>query len=151
MTAQRTPACHVFTKSAILALGKCRLDFGHRQLLLDAVEAELAVGALERQRVRHRHFLLRLVVIPFVHAPEVGVLQAESEFVDQAGDERELFGRADRSADADRVIRRGLLPGGDVLQGFGEVEVLEGVIHHHLEARDARAGAGRVPSASPRH
>ena len=118
-----------------LGLGEVQVGFGHHELLLDAVEAEFAVGALEGERVRHRHFLLRLVVIPFVHAPEVGVLQVEAELVDQAGDEGELFGRTDRAADTDGVVGRSLLPGGDVFQGFGEIEVLEGVIHHHLEAR----------------
>ena len=118
-----------------LGFWEVQVRFGHRQLLLDAVEAEFAVGALEGERVRHRYFLPRLVVIPFVHAPEVGMLQAEAEFVDQAGDEWKLFGRADRAADADGVVGRGLLPGGDILQGFGEIEVLEGVVHHHLEAR----------------
>ena len=117
-----------------LGLGEVQVGFGHRQFLLDAVEAEFAIGAFKGERMRHRHFLLRLLIIPFVHAPEVGVLEAEAEFVDQAGDERELLSRSDRSADADRIIRRGLLPGGDILQRFGEVEVFEGVIHHHLEA-----------------
>jgi hypothetical protein len=52
----------------------------------------------------------------------MGVLERKPEFVDQPGDERELLGRADRAADADGVVRRGLLPGCDVFQGLGETK-----------------------------
>ncbi|OPZ97173.1 MAG: hypothetical protein BWY71_01698 [Planctomycetes bacterium ADurb.Bin412] len=71
---------------------------------------------------------------PFVHPPEMGVLQVQAQFVHQPGHQGQLLGRPDRPADPHRVIRGGLLPGGDVFEGFRQVEILQGVVEPDLEA-----------------
>ena len=76
---------------------------------------------------------------PFIHAPEMGGFEVRAEIIDEARDEGELFGRADRAANAGGVIGSGLFPGGDVFERFGEIEILEGVVHDDLEA-----GAGEL-------
>jgi len=48
---------------------------------------------------------------------------------------KELFGGADGTADADGAVGPGLFPRFDVLEGFLEVEALDGVEDTDLEAR----------------
>jgi hypothetical protein len=102
-----TKAADVFPASAIfevVGVWKMEVGFGHAEVGADAVEAEFAVGAFEGEGMfRGDGFV---VFDPFVHAPEVGVLEIEFEFVDEARDERQLFGGSDRSADTARIIRR---------------------------------------------
>ena len=59
----------------------------HREAGVDAVEAQLAGGALEGERVGGRHGAA-VVPDPFVHAPEMGVPQRLAKLVDEPGDER---------------------------------------------------------------
>ena len=54
-------------------------------------------------------------------------------------DERQLLGRADRPADADRIVVGALPPRVDVFERLGEVELFERVVEDDLEAR---AGTG---------
>jgi len=67
----------------------------------------------------------------------VGCFQGDPQVIHQPGHQRQLLGRADRAADADRVIGGGLLPGVDVFQGFGQEELLQRVIDRHLKAGTA--------------
>src|SRR5262249_15207655 len=90
------------------------LRIGHAQLFADTRETHLAIGLFEAERVRDGRLLAGLGIVPFVHAPEVCGVELEAELVDQSRDERELFRRADRAAEADRIIGRAFLPGGDV-------------------------------------
>src|SRR5262245_47338918 len=48
----------------------------HDQLGTNAIEAKFAVRALERKRMRHRHFFA--IKKPFIHAPEVGGLDRKT-------------------------------------------------------------------------
>ena len=63
----------------------------------------------------------------------------QAECVDDAGDEWQLLGGSDGSADADGVVVGALLPSRDVFEGFGEVEFFEGVVEGDFEsgAREA--------------
>ena len=63
----------------------------------------------------------------------------ESQFVDQPGHQRQLLGRPDRAADPDRIVGRRLLPGVDVLQRLGQVEVLQRIVENNLEPRAGQA------------
>ena len=74
----------------------------HPQLRADAIEAELPIGLLERERVIAAGFAS--VHDPLVHPPEVRVREREPELVDEPRDERQLLGRPDRPADA-RPVR----------------------------------------------
>ena len=124
-----------------------QLRVRHAEFLLHAVKAELAVGSLKRQRMLQSDFLLGVLVIPFIHAPEVAVFDRYAEIIDQTRHQRELLRGPDRPANARRIVRRGLLPGVDVLQRLGQVKVLQGVKHHHFEA-----GAGelaQIPFSKP--
>ena len=69
----------------------------------------------------------------------MGVAQREVHGVDQASHQRKLFGGADGAADADGIVGGGLLPGFDVFEGFGKVELFDGVVEDDLEA-----GAGET-------
>ena len=89
------------------------------------------------------------VLDPFVHAPEMACFSVESERVDDAGDQRQLLGRADRAADAGGVVGRRLLPGVDVFERLGEVKIFERVVEVDGEAR-ARKLQQRSFSVSPR-
>ena len=91
----------------------------------------------------HGDFFFGIRIVPFVHAPEVAAFERNTEFGDEAGDEGELFGGADGTADARGVVVGGLLPGVDVFESLGEVEVLEGVVHDDFEA-----GAGELAEVS---
>lgn len=115
----------------------------HHEFFVDLVEAHLAIAFLERQRMGDRHRLA--IDHPLVHAPEVGMMQLESHGVHHAGDQRKLLGGTDRPTDTRRIVRRRLLPGIDVFQSLGTVEILEGVIEHHLEpgARQLQQLLGR--------
>ena len=62
------------------------------------------------------------------------VPQIELQLVDQPGDERQLLGRADRAADAGRVVGRRLPPGRDVFQRLGQIEIFERVVELDGEA-----------------
>ena len=62
------------------------------------------------------------------------VPQVQFHFVYQPGHQRQLFGGADRAADAGWVVRGGLLPRLDVLQRFGQIELFDRVIQDYLEA-----------------
>src|SRR5712692_5878318 len=87
---------------------------------------------------------------PLVHAPEMRGLQRKIQFIDQPRDQRQLFGQPNRSANADRIVGGGLLPSGDVFEGFGQVEFLERVVKYdakpgprqpqHLLRGEARGG-----------
>ena len=64
----------------------------------------------------------------------MGRADGHAEFVDKPCDKRQLFGRPDRAANAGGVVWRGLFPGGNVLQRFREVEVLQRIVENHFEA-----------------
>ena len=61
-------------------------------------------------------------------------LHVEVQIVHQARHQRQLLGRANGAADANRVVGGGLFPGGDVFQRLGEVKLFERVEEHDLEA-----------------
>src|SRR4029078_12284771 len=105
----------------------------HPQRPADAIEAQRAVGALEAQGMRHRHFTACANVEPLVHAPEMTAPYVELERIDQSRDQWQLLGRPDRPADADRRIVSALPPRLDVFERLGEVEVLERVVQDDLE------------------
>ncbi len=79
-------------------------------------------------------FALGVGVVPFIHAPEVGVFEIDLKFVDQARDEGELFGGAYWAAYAYGIVGGGLSPGVNVFESFCEVEVFVGVVHDYFEA-----------------
>ena len=74
-------------------------------------------------------------------------LQLDVQRVDHPRHQRQLLGRADRAADADRIVRRRLLPGVNVFQRLGAVELFERVVDRHREAvaRELQQIAGREP------
>src|SRR4051812_44510366 len=109
----------------------------HAEVGANALEAEFAVGAFEGERVFGGNGFV--VFEPFVHAPEVGGFEIEFEFIDEAGNEGELFGGTDWAADAGWIVGRRGAPGVNVFEGFGEVEVFEGIVENNLEA-----GAGKL-------
>ena len=127
-------------------MGKCRCSSGHPQLRPDALEAQLLVGPGETQWVRNRHGSAG-GVDPFVHAPEMGLADVQVQLVDQPGHQRQLLGRADRTADAGRIVVGRAAPGVDVFQRLGQIEIFERVVHHHAEAGPAQARQvrGRQP------
>ena len=86
--------------------------------------------------MRDRHFAS--LVIPFVHAPEMRRMNIEIEFINQTRDERQLFGRPDRAANAHRIVRRRLFPRRDVFQRLREIEFFKRVVKD-----DAEAGPGK--------
>src|SRR5205085_1392796 len=105
---------------AEVAGGEVEVFFRNRELLINAVEAKLHVGFRERKRVGYRDGFA--LFDPFVHAPEMRIVQLEADAVHDSCDQRKLFRRTDRTADAGRVVRRRLPPGFDVFEGLGEVE-----------------------------
>ncbi len=86
-------------------------------------------------------------VDPFVHAPEMGLADVQVQLVDQPGHQRQLLGRADRTADAGRIVVGRAAPGVDIFQRLGQIEIFERVVHHHAEAGPAQARQvlGRQP------
>src|SRR6516162_1284227 len=78
---------------------------------------------------------LPAILEPLVHSPEMARAHVQSQVIDQSRDQRQLLCRPDRSANAHRIIRRGLFPCTDVLQRLSQVELLVYIEHHHLEAR----------------
>ena len=134
LAALHDEATDVFPASAVfevVGVRKMEVRFGHAQIGTDAVEAEFAIGAFEGEGMFGADGFV--VFNPFVHAPEVRGSEVEFEFVDEAGDEWELFGGADGAADAAGVIWSRSAPGGDVFEGFGEVEIFEGVVENDFE------------------
>ena len=107
-----------------------------KRLEIDPVEAELPVAASEGQGVVLPH--RPAVDDPLVHAPEMGMAEAEAQGVDHARHQGKLFGRADRAAHADGIVRSGPPPGLDVLQRFRTVEFLHRVVEAHAEARPGK-------------
>ena len=101
------------------------------QFLVDAAEAQIHIGFRKSEREIQSGGLA--VYDPFVHAPEVAVFQIDAERVDHLRDDRELFGRADRSADAGGLGRSGFLPRLDVFEGFRRIEFLQRVVDIDLE------------------
>jgi hypothetical protein len=98
------------------------------ELTVNAVEAQVAIGFGEAQRVRDRHGLA--LFDPLVHAPEMGIVLREVQIqcVDQPRNQGQLLGRSDRAANAGRIVRRALPPGFDVLQRLGEIELFERIV-----------------------
>ena len=79
------------------------------------------------------------------------VPHVEAELVDDARDERQLLGRPDRAADADRIVVGALPPRVDVLQRLGEIELLERVVEDDREAGPReREQIARRQAARPR-
>jgi hypothetical protein len=74
------------------------------------------------------------VLNPLVHAPEVRVVQFQIERVHDAGDKRQLLRGADGAANADGVVGRGLLPGANVFQRFGAIELFESIVDCDFKA-----------------
>ena len=70
----------------------------------------------------------------------------ELERVDEARDERQLLGRTDRAADADRVVVGALPPGVDVLERLGEIEILERVVERR-PVKPGRESATEIRAA----
>ena len=95
---------------------------------------------------------LSAVKIPLIHAPEVHVLEVESEFIDQPCDQGQLFGRAYRAADARWIVGGCLPPGAYILQGLcegrgakGDVERLEQLAHQIRDSSHCALG-GTAPN-----
>src|SRR5206468_10041566 len=103
------------------------------------VETQLAIRALEAERMRDRHFPASRGIEPFVHTPEMSRADVEPKRVDDARHERQVLGGTDRPADADGVGVRTPAPRLYVLERLGEVEVLERVVQD-----DAEAGTGEA-------
>ena len=68
--------------------------------------AQNDIGALEGQRMRDGNFFARRGVEPFVHAPEMRGAEVKAQFIDQPRHQRQLLGRPDGPADADRIVLR---------------------------------------------
>ncbi|MPM33622.1 hypothetical protein SDC9_80199 [bioreactor metagenome] len=104
----------------------------HAQFRADAVEAQLHIGFGEAEREIESGGLA--VDDPFVHAPEMAVLEIDVERVHDFGDDGQLFGRSDRTAESGGFRRRGLFPGAHIFQRLGGVEFLKGVVDVDFEA-----------------
>ena len=122
------------TGAVIFAVGfwEMQILVRHDEVATDSTEAHFAIGFFEREWMSGRGFFA--VQTPFVHAPEVRGFDREAEVIHNSRDERELFGRANRAADADRIIGRGLFPCVDVFERFGEIKIFERVVEHDFEA-----------------
>src|SRR2546421_12630060 len=62
---------------------------------------------------------------PFVHAPEMGVVELELERINDARDQRQLLRWTDRATDPGRLAGRGLLPSFNIFERFREIKILE--------------------------
>ena len=134
ITAQRTLRPTSPGSARVSAFGKCRCASGIRRVRVDAVETQLAIRALEAERMRRPALPCLWPIEPFVHPPEMCRAHVEPQRVDDARDERQLLGGTDRPADADRVVIRALAPRLDVFERLGEVELLERVVQDDAEA-----------------
>ena len=63
----------------------------------------------------------------------MGMLEIEVQFVHQTGHQGQLFRGTDGAAYADRFIRGGLLPGLNVLQGLGQLELFKRSVENDLK------------------
>ncbi len=104
----------------------------HLQFLVDSVETHAEVGASKGQRVIHTDG--NAVFNPFVHTPEMRVLQVDFQRVDNARDKRELFRRTDRTAKTDGIVRRRRLPCFDVFERFRQIEFFQRFVIMNLKA-----------------
>ncbi len=128
-------AAHIapaFAKGSGVRFWKMQVLLRHREDRVDAVETQLAVGALEGERVICRH-LAAVAADPFVHPPKVRVLQRKPQLIDQPRNERQLLGGTNRATNAKWVVVGGLSPGVDVLECFGQIKILERVVHCHTK------------------
>lgn len=107
--------------------------FRHTQFGVDAIEAEFEICLGEGERMVHTDRLS--LFDPFVHTPEMSVFEVEVHGVDHACDDGELFGGADGSADADRIIGCCLLPGFDVFECLGTVKFFDCLVVVDGESR----------------
>ena len=110
---------------------KMQIGIGHNQLLLDAIEAKLAIGPLKGQWMRQRSCVFANK--PLIHAPEMRRTNVYPEVVYNARDQRELLGRSDRPTNAHWIIFGGLAPGIDIFQRFGQVKILERLVKNNVE------------------
>ena len=81
---------------------------------------------------------LAVVADPLVHAPEMAVPHVHVQLVDQPRHQRQLLRRADRAADAGRIVRRRLLPRLEIFQGLGQEELFQRVVDHDLKTRPGK-------------
>src|ERR1041384_479272 len=105
----------------------------HAQAGPHTFETQFHIGPGEGKGVAYRDGLS--VLDPLVHSPKMRVPQVQSQAVDEARDQRELFGRADRTTNAGRLSGPGLPPSRDVFQGLAKVELLQGLVKTHFESR----------------
>src|SRR5882724_2765877 len=60
-----------------VAFGKMQICVGHNEFLSDPLEAKLAIGPLERQRMGRRHCLV--IYEPFIHPPKMSRSKAQPQ------------------------------------------------------------------------
>ena len=112
--------------------GEVKVFSRHHQFRTDSAEAQIHIGFGEAQgEVDIGRFAVHQ---PFIHAPEMAVLQGKIHFVDHLCHQGKLFGGADGSADPGRSGRGCLFPGIDVFQSFCTVEFLQRIIDIDFEA-----------------
>ena len=83
--------------------------------------------------MRHGH--LPAVLIPLIHAPEMGVSEIESQFVYEPGHQWQLLCWPNRATHTNRVIGSRPTPCHDIFEGFSEIKVLKRFVEY-----DAKAG-----------
>ncbi len=59
----------------------------------------------------------------------------QANLIHEASDKWQLLRRADRPADADGIVRRRLLPRGDVFERLGQIEIFQRIVEHDAKAR----------------
>jgi XTP/dITP diphosphohydrolase len=73
------------------------------------------------------------ILNPFVHRPEVRVLERNIEVIDKTRHERQLLGRPDWAANSCMIPRRCLTPGIDIFERFGEIKFFESIMENNLK------------------
>jgi uncharacterized membrane protein HdeD (DUF308 family) len=100
---------------------------GHAEIFADAVEAQVHIALCEAHGEVHIGSLA--IDDPFIHAEEVAVLEVQVHGIDHLGNDGELFGGTDGTANAAGAFGSRLHPCGDVFQRFCRIEFLNGVIN----------------------
>ena len=111
--------------------GEVEVFHRHAEIFADAVEAQIHIALCEAHGEVHIGSFA--VNDPFIHAEEVAVLEVQVHGIDHLGNDGELFGGTDGTADAAGAFGSRLHPCRDVFQRFCRIEFLNGVVDIDLK------------------